>query len=74
MPCIHRLAWIASINDRIALHDAARSGRHESVDILLASEARPTAKETEGINPLDAYIEYSGGMNLWNTLNKRRNH
>ena len=51
---------------RSALHYASRSGRHETVKILLAAGANPNLKDKEGLTPLHACAEFSREDKYWN--------
>ena len=57
---------------RSAFHDAARSGRQESVAVLLECGANPATEDKEGRTPLDACTEYTEESKLWDILNKEK--
>ena len=48
----------ADFKGRSALHYAFRSGRHESVKILLSAGAKPNLKDKERLTPLHACAEF----------------
>ena len=50
---------------RSALHYASRSGRHETVKILLAAGANPNLKDKSGVTPLLACAEFSVEDENW---------
>lgn len=52
-------------NGRTALHYACRSGRVESVRILLEAGANPNHADHEGLNPLCACAEFPEEDQLW---------
>ena len=54
-----------------ALHEAARSGRQDMIDLLLKYGADPTAKNDDGITPIQLAVE-KGGPELAPSLQTER--
>lgn len=55
---------------RTALHHACRSGRPESVVLLLKAGANPNAKDKEGSTPLHVCSEFKAEQKLWPAGNR----
>lgn len=51
---------------RTPLHHACRSGRYESVSLLLAAGADPQVQDKAGLTPLGACTEFEDEQALWN--------
>lgn len=51
--------------DRTPLHYACRSGRHETVALLLYAGADPTLEDEQGLTPLEACTEFEEEQALW---------
>ena len=64
---IHRLdlADQQDSHGRTALHDACRSGRPESVALLLKAGANPNARDNSQYTPLHACAEFEEENKLW---------
>ncbi|KAK8087735.1 ankyrin repeat-containing domain protein [Apiospora hydei] len=50
---------------RTPLHHACRSGRYETVSLLLSAGADPTLKDNQGLTVLDACTEFEKEQALW---------
>ncbi|KAK8126887.1 uncharacterized protein PG998_002646 [Apiospora kogelbergensis] len=55
---------------RTPLHHACRSGRRETVELLLAAGADPTVQDKQGTTPLDACTEFEEEQMLWSDYRK----
>jgi ankyrin repeat protein len=55
---------------RSPLHYACRSGRHETVALLLAAGADAHAQDNQGLNSLDACAEFGEEQQLWDDYRK----
>jgi ankyrin repeat protein len=64
---IKRLNMVDHIDSRgrTALHDACRSGRPESVALLLEAGADPNSKDKKGYTPLHTCAEFEEENKLW---------
>jgi ankyrin repeat protein len=56
---------------RTPLHDACRSGRPESVALLLQSGANPNARDKDGNTPLHTCSEFKEEQILWDGIEKK---
>lgn len=55
---------------RSPLHHACRSGRYETVSLLLAAGVDPTVQDKHGLTPLDACTEFEEEQALWSDYRK----